>query len=331
MRVITGVAGFLGFHLAVRLLKEGHSVLGVDNFYTGSRKNVADLQASFPAFSFLERNIVEICSPDFFCDHIPQNESIDRIYHLACPASPPAYQMDPLFTLDTCYLGSRAMLAAAERFGARILLASTSEVYGDPAVHPQPESYWGNVNSHGPRACYDEGKRVMEALAFAYRQRGTAIRIARIFNTYGPRMSPFDGRVLTNFIMQALRGEELTVYGDGSQTRSFCYVDDLVDGLCRLMESSTEEPVNLGSSFEYSILEIAHAVRRIAGPGAGIVFQPLPQDDPKIRRPDTTKAQTLLGWQAGTSLETGVSLMVKAMGEGLVNGLSAELSAAPAH
>jgi UDP-glucuronate decarboxylase len=309
--IVTGAAGFLGSHLCEAFLAQGHAVFGIDNFFSGRHENLEDLRKQ-KKFRFLEADIVGL-SPEAY-----ESESLatfngaraDRIFHFACPASPPVYQKDPLFTLDTCYLGSRNALAAAERMNARILLASTSEIYGDPDCHPQPESYWGNVNSYGPRSCYDEGKRVMETLGLAFQARGVAVRIVRIFNTYGPRMSPGDGRVLTNFITQALRGDPLTVYGDGAQTRSFCYVDDLVRGLGLLMESGVTSPVNLGSEFEHTILEMATTVKSATGSKAPIVHEPLPTDDPKQRRPDISKARRDLGWEPRVSLQEGMEKMI---------------------
>lgn len=330
MRIlITGAAGFVAFHLAKRLLGEGHTVVGIDNMMSGQEKNVADLLKEFPQrFGFLKADINDL-SPQAIEAHSPwgellsahtstsgispnSNSSFERIYHLACPASPPIYQKDMLHTLDTCYTGSRNIFALAKQHKARILIASTSEIYGDPEVHPQPESYRGNVNTVGIRSCYDEGKRAMETLGFIYSaQHGVDVRTARIFNTYGPRMSPEDGRVLTNFISQALRGEALTIYGDGLQTRSFCYVDDLVRGLCLLMESKVTEPVNLGSQFEFTIKEMAEKVIHWVNPKLTFTYLPLPKDDPKVRRPNTSRAKGLLGWETQVSLETGVQKMIE--------------------
>lgn len=309
--LVTGAAGFLGSHICQSALKAGHDVLGLDNFYTGQRRNV-DRLLDASRFHFHDADVVAT-TPDALerlCHEAFGVNRVDRIFHFACPASPPLYQRDPLFTLDTCYIGSRNLLESAERMGARILLASTSEIYGDPDVHPQPESYWGNVNTFGPRSCYDEGKRVMETLGLAFAARGTEVRIVRIFNTYGPQMSPGDGRVLTNFITQALKNEPLTVYGDGGQTRSFCYVDDLVRGLFLLMESNVTEPTNIGSEAEYSILDIARTVKEVVGTSAPIVFHDLPRDDPKLRRPDISKARALLSWEPRISLHEGLSHMI---------------------
>ncbi|MEY4066141.1 MAG: hypothetical protein RIR26_2349 [Pseudomonadota bacterium] len=329
MRIlITGAAGFVAFHLAKSLLREGHTVVGIDNMMSGQEKNVADLEAEFSyRFGFLKADVNDlnarsISSNVRWCEllglpqpHSPSQTSLprfDRIYHLACPASPPIYQKDMLHTLDTCYIGSRNMYELAKIHNARILIASTSEIYGDPEVHPQPEDYRGNVNTVGIRSCYDEGKRAMETMGFIYReQHGLEVRTARIFNTYGPRMSPSDGRVLTNFISQALQGESLTIYGDGQQTRSFCYVDDLVRGLRLLMESDVAVPVNLGSQFEFTIKEMAEKVIQWINPKLNFRYLPLPKDDPKVRRPLTSRAKELLGWETQVSLETGVMQMIE--------------------
>ena len=301
--VVTGGAGFLGSHLCERLLGEGHEVICVDNFYTGRRHNVAHL-ASNPYFEVLRH---DICFPLYV--------ECDEIYTLACPASPVHYQFDPVQTTKVSVHGAINMLGLAKRVKAKILQASTSEVYGDPKVHPQTEDYWGNVNPIGLRSCYDEGKRCAETLFFDYhRQHGLRIKVARIFNTYGPRMHPNDGRVVSNFIMQALRGEDITVYGDGSQTRSFCYVDDLVDGLVRLMNSPDDftGPVNLGNPVEFTILQLAEKViqmvasRLTPDPLPGIVFKPLPSDDPTQRQPDITLAGEKLGWDPGVQLSEGL-------------------------
>ena len=275
----------------------GHDVLVVDNFYSGSRDNVADLER--------ERNF-ELMRHDVT---FPLYVEVDEIYHLACPASPPFYQRDPVQTTKTSVVGSVNMLGLAKRTKARILLASTSEVYGDPTVHPQHEEYWGNVNPIGIRSCYDEGKRCAETLFFDYhRQHNMAIKVARIFNTYGPRMRPDDGRVVSNFIMQALRGDPLTIYGDGSQTRSFCYVDDLVDGLIKLMESPREVvgPINLGNPGEFSMLELAQQVLVAVGGSSTIEYQPLPQDDPTKRQPNIDRAHKALGWSPTVDLAEGL-------------------------
>ncbi|GAA6751836.1 UDP-glucuronic acid decarboxylase family protein [Thermus antranikianii] len=298
MRVlITGVAGFLGSHLAERLLREGHEVLGVDNLSTGQRRNLERL-GRYPGFSFLR---ADACKP------LEVEGPLDWVMHLASPASPPRYLRLPLETLLVNAEGTRHLLDLSLAKGARFFLASTSEVYGDPLVHPQPETYWGNVNPIGPRSIYDEGKRYAEALTLAYhRVHGLSVRIARIFNTYGPYMDPEDGRVVSTFIVQALKGEPLTVYGDGSQTRSFCYVDDLVEGFRRLMEVDYSLPVNLGNPEEYRVLELAHLVRELTGSSSPIVFRPLPEDDPKQRRPDITLARRLLGWEPRVPVREGL-------------------------
>jgi len=299
--LITGGAGFIGSHLCERLLGEGHDILCVDNFYTGTRDNVAHLLAN-PHFELLRHDIT-----------FPLYVEVDEIYNLACPASPVHYQYDPVQTTKTSVHGSINMLDLAKRVGAKILLASTSEVYGDPEVHPQQESYWGRVNPIGPRACYDEGKRCAETLFFDYhRQLGLRIKVARIFNTYGPRMHPDDGRVGSNFIMQALTGEAITIYGDGQQTRSFCYVDDLVEGLVSLMNSvdSFTGPVNLGNPVEFTMLELAKNIIRHVGSGPELAFHPLPQDDPRQRCPDITLAGQVLNWRPGIALEDGLAKTV---------------------
>jgi UDP-glucuronate decarboxylase len=287
MRIlVTGGAGFIGSHLIDRLIKEGHDVICLDNFYTGAKRNIHKW-TNHPQFEAIRHDITE-----------PIRLEVDRIYHLACPASPVHYQYNPIKTVKVSFMGTLNMLGLAKRVKARILLASTSEVYGDPHVHPQTEEYHGNVNPIGIRSCYDEGKRIAETLAFDYhRQHDVEIRVARIFNTYGPRMLENDGRVVSNFIAQSLQGKALTVYGDGNQTRSFCYVSDLVDGLMKLMESDRTGPINLGNPDEYTILELAQKVRDKIAPNREIIFKPLPQDDPKQRKPDITKAQNWLGWQ----------------------------------
>ncbi|MFO0753222.1 MAG: UDP-glucuronic acid decarboxylase family protein [Thermodesulfovibrionales bacterium] len=295
--LVTGGAGFLGSHLCERLLGEGHEVLCVDNFYTGCRANVAHLIGN-PYFEVMRH---DICFPLYV--------EVDEIYNLACPASPIHYQFDPVQTTKTSVHGGINMLGLAKRVKAKILQASTSEVYGDPKVHPQDERYWGNVNPIGPRSCYDEGKRCAETLFFDYhRQHKLKIKVARIFNTYGPRMHPNDGRVVSNFIVQALRGEDITVYGDGKQTRSFCYVDDLIDGLIRLMNSPDDftGPVNLGNPVEFSILELADQVIGLTGSRSRIIFRPLPTDDPLQRKPDASLARDMLDWGASTPLEEGL-------------------------
>src|SRR3954465_10287351 len=295
--LITGGAGFIGSHLCSRLLMRGCEVLCVDNFYTGRRENIEHLLGS-PKFELLRHDV-----------NFPLYVEVDRIFNLACPASPVHYQADPVQTTKTSVMGAINMLGLAKRVKAPILQASTSEVYGDPSVHPQPESYWGNVNPIGPRSCYDEGKRCAETLFFDYhRQHQLAIKVARIFNTYGPRMHPNDGRVVSNFIAQALLGRDLTLYGDGSQTRSFCYVDDLISGRVLLMATARDVtgPVNLANPVEYSILELATMVIALTGSRSRIFHLALPQDDPKQRRPDIWRAQDLLNWKPRTQLKDGL-------------------------
>jgi len=295
--LITGGAGFLGSHLCERLLDQGHDVLCVDNFYTSTRRNITHL---------LERPNFELMRHDVT---FPLYVEVDEIYNLACPASPIHYQRDPVQTTKTSVHGAINMLGLAKRTGASILQASTSEVYGDPEIHPQTEAYWGNVNPVGIRSCYDEGKRCAETLFFDYRrQHNTNIKVARIFNTYGPRMLPDDGRVVSNFIMQALQGQDITIYGDGSQSRSFCYVDDLVEGLIRLMNSKPEMtgPVNLGNPGEFTIKELAEKVISMTGSASRLVYRPLPQDDPTQRKPDISLARAELGWQPHVSLDEGL-------------------------
>jgi UDP-glucuronate decarboxylase len=295
--LVTGGAGFIGSHLCERLLGNGHEVLCIDNFYTGTRNNVHHLMSN----SRFELMRHDICFPLYV--------EVDQIYNLACPASPVHYQHDPVQTTKTSVHGAINTLGLAKRVKARILQASTSEVYGDPTVHPQNEEYWGNVNPIGPRSCYDEGKRCAETLFFDYhRQHKLAIKVARIFNTYGPRMHPDDGRVVSNFIVQALRNHDITVYGDGSQTRSFCYVDDLVDGLVRLMNAPEKVtgPVNLGNPGEFSIRQLAEMVIDLIGASSRIVHMPLPADDPRQRRPDISSANELLGWKPTVALRDGL-------------------------
>jgi len=301
MRIlVTGGAGFIGSHLIDRLMVEGHDVICLDNFYTGDKRNILKW-IGHPYFELIRHDITE-----------PIRLEVDQIYHLACPASPIHYQYNPVKTIKTNVIGTLHMLGLAKRVKARVLLASTSEIYGDPEVHPQTEDYWGNVNTIGIRSCYDEGKRVAETLCFDYhRQNGVAIRVARIFNTYGPRMLENDGRVVSNFIAQALKGVPLTVYGDGAQTRSFCYVSDLVEGLTRLMNSDHLGPVNLGNPEEYTILQLAQQVQRMVNPAVDVQFQPLPQDDPRRRKPDITRAQEWLGWQPTVPLESGLRLTIE--------------------
>lgn len=298
MRIlVTGGAGFIGSHLCERLLDEGHDVICLDNLFTGSKDNIIHLMDSH-RFELIRHDIVE-----------PILLEVDRIYNLACPASPVHYQYNPVKTVKTSVMGMINMLGMAKRVKARILQASTSEVYGDPQVHPQTEDYWGNVNPIGIRSCYDEGKRVAETLMMDYhRQNKVDIRIIRIFNTYGPRMAENDGRVVSNFMLQALRNEDITIYGNGSQTRSFCYVSDLVEGMIRMMENDQGfiGPVNLGNPVENTILEFAEKIVKITGSKSGIINKSLPQDDPKQRRPDITIASTRLGWQPRVDLETGL-------------------------
>ena len=295
--LVTGGAGFLGSHLCDRLLLDGHDVLAVDNFFTGAKANVAHL-AGHPRFELMRHDVT-----------FPLYVEVDRIYNLACPASPVHYQHDPVQTTKTSVHGAINMLGLAKRLRARILQASTSEVYGDPDVHPQPEGYWGRVNPIGPRSCYDEGKRCAETLFFDYhRQHGLEIKVVRIFNTYGPRMHPDDGRVVSNFIVQALRGQDITIYGDGTQSRSFCYVDDLVDAMVRMMASGPDftGPVNIGNPGEYTMLELAEKVIALVGGRSRLRFEPLPQDDPRQRRPDIALARTELGWEPTVGLEDGL-------------------------
>ena len=297
MRIlITGGAGFLGSHLCDKLLAQKHEVICLDNLFTGSRANIAHL-ANNPNFEFVRHDIID-----------PFKYEVDQIYNLACPASPPHYQYNPIKTTKTSVMGAINCLGLAKRVKARVFQASTSEVYGDPAVHPQPESYWGNVNPIGRRSCYDEGKRCAETLFFDYhRENKVDIRVVRIFNTYGPRMHPNDGRVVSNFIVQALQGEKLTVYGDGSQTRSFCYVDDLLEGFVRLMEQTqTVGPVNLGNPGEFTMLELAETVLKLTKSKSKIVHQPLPADDPKQRQPDITLAKKYLKWEPKVPLAEGL-------------------------
>lgn len=298
MRVlVTGGAGFLGSHLCERLLQDGHDVLCVDNFFTGRKRNIAHLMNN-PYFEVMRHDVT-----------FPLYVEVDQIYNLACPASPVHYQHDPVQTTKTSVHGAINMLGLAKRLRARIFQASTSEVYGDPEVHPQPESYWGKVNPIGIRSCYDEGKRCAETLFFDYyRQHNLPIKVARIFNTYGPRMHPNDGRVVSNFVVQALKGEDITIYGEGQQTRSFCYVDDLIEGFVRLMNSPEEltGPVNLGNPGEFTIKELAERVIELTGSSSKLIFQPLPQDDPKQRQPDIQLARSELGWEPNIKLDDGL-------------------------
>ena len=296
--LITGGAGFLGSHLCDRLIAQGHDILCVDNFFTGSKANVAHL-LDHPRFELMRHDVT-----------FPLYVEVDEIYNLACPASPSHYQWDPVQTTKTSVHGAINMLGLAKRTRAKIFQASTSEVYGDPEVHPQPESYWGKVNPIGPRSCYDEGKRCAETLFFDYRrQHGMNIKVARIFNTYGPRMHPNDGRVVSNFIVQALKGEPITLFGDGTQTRSFCYVDDLIDGFIKLMDMPGDftGPVNLGNPGEFTMIALAQKVKAITGSSSPLVHKPLPVDDPKQRQPDITLAREALGWQPTVSLDEGLT------------------------
>ena len=300
--LVTGGAGFLGSHLIDRILAQGHEVVCVDNFFTGSKRNIEHMLPN-PRFEFIRHDVT-----------FPLYLEVDEIYNLACPASPIHYQHDPVQTTKTSVHGAINMLGLAKRLKAKILQASTSEVYGNPSVHPQPEEYWGNVNPIGPRSCYDEGKRCAETLFFDYhKQMGLGIKVARIFNTYGPRMHYADGRVVSNFVVQALLGENLTIYGDGSQTRSFCYVDDLIDGLIKLMETGPTVigPVNIGNPKEFTICELAQKIIARTKSGASLVRKPLPSDDPQQRRPDISKAIDLLGWTPKIELDEGLDRTIK--------------------
>lgn len=295
--LVTGGAGFLGSHLCDRLIARGNDVLCVDNFFTGSKSNVAHLM-SHPSFELMRHDVT-----------FPLYVEVDQIFNLACPASPIHYQYDPVQTTKTSVYGAINMLGLAKRVKARILQASTSEVYGDPEIHPQPESYWGRVNTIGIRSCYDEGKRCAETLFFDYhRQHQLEIKVMRIFNTYGPRMHPQDGRVVSNFIVQALKGENITIFGSGQQTRSFCYVDDLIEGMLRLMDSPSDftGPVNIGNPGEFTMLELAEKVLRLVGGKSKLTFHPLPEDDPKQRQPDITLAKSKLDWEPKVVLEDGL-------------------------
>ena len=295
--LVTGGAGFLGSHLIDRLIEQGHEVICADNLFTGTKRNIEHLH-NHSRFEFLRHDVCE-----------PLKVEVDEIYNLACPASPVHYQYNPVLTTKTSVLGALNMLGLAKRLRCKIFQASTSEVYGDPEVHPQREDYWGHVNPIGTRACYDEGKRCAETLFFDYhRAHGVQIKVARIFNTYGPRMHPKDGRVVSNFITQAIAGEDLTIYGDGSQTRSFCYVDDLIDGFLKLMEQGTDVtgPVNLGNPHEFTMVELAERVLKLTGSKARVAHLPLPADDPKQRRPDITRAREQLGWEPKVELAEGL-------------------------
>lgn len=302
MRIlVTGGAGFLGSHLCERLLDEGHDVLCLDNFFTGRKANISHLLGN-PRFELFRHDVID-----------PFKAEVERIYNLACPASPPHYQYNAIKTIKTSVMGAINVLGLAKRTRARVFQASTSEVYGDPEIHPQPESYWGHVNPIGIRSCYDEGKRVAETLFFDYhRQNGVDIRVVRIFNTYGPRMLPDDGRVVSNFIVQALRGQNITIYGDGSQTRSFCYVDDLIEGFIRLMETpGITGPINIGNPGEFTMLQLAELVLKKVGGPSKITFHPLPSDDPRQRRPDITQAREHLGWEPTIPLEDGLDRTIE--------------------
>jgi UDP-glucuronate decarboxylase len=295
--LVTGGAGFIGSHLIDRLLAQGHEVLCVDNLFTGTKRNIDHLH-NHPQFEFMRHDVT-----------FPLYVEVDEIYNLACPASPVHYQHDPVQTTKTSVHGAINMLGLAKRLRCRIFQASTSEVYGDPSVHPQPEEYWGNVNSIGPRSCYDEGKRCAETLFFDYhRQHGLDIKVVRIFNTYGPRMHHADGRVVSNFIVQALRGEPITLYGDGSQSRSFCYIDDMVDGFLRMMDldESVIGPINLGNPREFTIRELAEKVISALASSSELIFEKLPEDDPRQRQPDISKAKNILGWEPKIQLEEGL-------------------------
>jgi UDP-glucuronate decarboxylase len=300
--LVTGGAGFLGSHLCDRLIDAGHDVLCVDNFFTGSKRNVAHL-VNHPRFELMRHDVT-----------FPLYVEVDEIYNLACPASPIHYQHDPVQTTKTSVHGAINMLGLAKRVRAKILQASTSEVYGDPEVHPQPESYWGKVNPIGIRSCYDEGKRCAETLFFDYwRQHQLQIKVVRIFNTYGPRMHPNDGRVVSNFIVQALKGDDITIYGDGQQTRSFCFVDDLIEAMLRMMDTASDVtgPVNIGNPGEFTMLELAQTVVRLTNSKSKVIHLPLPQDDPKQRRPDISVAQKVLDWNPQIDLETGLARTIE--------------------
>jgi UDP-glucuronate decarboxylase len=302
MRIlVTGGAGFLGSHLCERLLNEGHEIIALDNFFTGRKVNVTHLLSN-PSFELVRHDVID-----------PFKYEVDQIYNLACPASPPHYQFNPIKTTKTSVMGAINCLGLAKRVKARVFQASTSEVYGDPHVHPQTEDYWGNVNPIGRRSCYDEGKRCAETLFFDYhRENKVDIRVVRIFNTYGPRMHPNDGRVVSNFIVQALKGDDITIYGDGSQTRSFCYVDDLIEGFVRLMnQTETVGPVNIGNPGEFTMLQLAELTLKLVGGKSKIVHKPLPADDPKQRRPDITLAKRYLKWEPKVPLEEGLKRTIE--------------------
>ena len=319
--LVTGGAGFLGSHLCERLLRDGDDVLCVDNYFTGRKDNIAHLMGN-PHFEAMRHDVT-----------FPLYVEVDQIYNLACPASPVHYQFDPVQTTKTSVIGAINMLGLAKRVGAKILQSSTSEVYGDPTIHPQTEDYRGNVNPLGPRACYDEGKRCAETLFFDYfRQHNVRIKVARIFNTYGPRMHPNDGRVVSNFIVQALRGEDITLYGDGSQTRAFCYVEDLIDGLVRLMATGDDVtgPINIGNPHEIPVRELAERVIRLTGAPSRLVHRPLPQDDPLQRCPDITLERAVLGWQPSVELDRGLGLTADYFRAMLAEAAARDSQAAPA-
>ena len=316
--LVTGGAGFLGSHLCERLLAQGHDVLCVDNFFTGSRANIAHLMAQ-PRFELIRHDVT-----------FPLYVEVDKIYNLACPASPIHYQFDPVQTTKTSVHGAINMLGLAKRVRAKILQASTSEVYGDPEIHPQTESYWGRVNPIGLRSCYDEGKRCAETLFFDYwRQHRLRIKVVRIFNTYGPRMHPNDGRVVSNFIVQALKGEDITIYGDGTQTRSFCYVDDMIEAMMRAMNTPDDftGPINLGNPEEFTMLQLAEIVLKLTGSKSKLVFKPLPSDDPRQRQPDISLAKKALEWSPATALDQGLERTVRYFRDGHLSGEGARLSA----
>ena len=319
--LVTGGAGFLGSHLCERLLKDGAHVICVDNFYTGAHANVEGLRGH-PRFELIRH---DVCFPLYV--------ECDEIFNLACPASPIHYQRDPVQTTKTSVTGAINMLGLAKRVKAKIFQASTSEIYGDPAIHPQPEAYWGNVNSIGPRSCYDEGKRCAETLFFDYRrQHNLEIKVVRIFNTYGPRMHPNDGRVVSSFIVQALTGKDITVFGDGSQTRSFCYVDDLIDGFMRFMATPADisGPINIGNPGEFTMLQLAEQIIDLTGSGSKITHKPLPQDDPRQRRPDISLAETILGWHPTISLREGLKKTISYFDEQLKSSRVQQLITDPA-
>jgi len=298
--LVTGGAGFLGSHLCERLIRDGHEVICVDDLFTGSRRNL-DAVLENHRFEFIRHDVCQ-----------PMHIECDEIFHLACPASPIHYQRNPVRTIRTCVQGTLNVLELAREVRARIMIASTSEIYGDPLMHPQVESYWGNVNPIGPRACYDEGKRCAEALAASYAQQyGVAVRIARIFNTYGPRMLPNDGRVVSNFVVQCLRGDSITIFGEGQQTRSFCYVDDLIEGFVRLMASELDVPVNLGNPNEATIVQLAERIKALTSSRSALVREPLPQDDPTRRKPDISRAIEHLGWRPSVALDDGLQRTIE--------------------